>query len=117
MPDSEEIEVPDTDNTADVVKDFFLFFKRALIGILILQGINSGIDTWTEWNRREQSQNIAESLDIIRKATSEETRAEQGEVINQLVLRIDCNNRVALEEVLDQLDLSVTLVEENCVQD
>lgn len=67
----------------------------------------------TLWDTAEQTN---QSLEILRKATSPEAQAAQGEVIQSLVITIDCNNREAIQELIDQLPVQegVTVITPEC---
>lgn len=43
------------------------------------------------------------SVEILEKATGPESQEAQAQVVQNLVITIDCNNREAIQELIDQL--------------
>jgi hypothetical protein len=91
-------------------------FSICAILFIVFQALNSGVDFWTETRRTEARDDIQRLLTIIERRTSPEADAQQAEVVNQLVVTLDCQTRVALEEALLQAGYIIDITpEETCV--
>lgn len=55
---------------------------------------------------------LTTAVSILEGATGPEAQEQQGRVIENLIITIDCNNREAIQELIDQLDAQLNLVGE-----
>lgn len=89
-------------------------FVACAIGLFVSQLINSGVDIWVEINRQESRDDIRATLALIEDQTSPEAQERNQATINEVILRVDCNSRAAIEEALIEFDVDAELVGENC---
>lgn len=85
-----------------------------MLGISLITTVGLGVAGFLYLTSiAEDTNSIVTTLE---NATGPDAQAQQSQVIDNLVLRIDCSVRFALQELLDQVntDQPVTIVLDNC---
>ena len=84
---------------------FVLFIGCMVLAVFIV---------WSQITLLHVVDDTSNSVEILERATGPEAQASQGKVLDDLVFRIDCRVRYAIDDLLEQFDESVTIILDGC---
>ena len=95
--DTEVIIIPDR-RAANPYRKPFLVLVVAICLSLIAESVSS----WLTWDVANNTNKLVSDVDF---RNSPENRAEENRALEEIILRVDCNSRKAIEEALNEIAL------------